>query len=274
MACTIVAKKLWISAAHIEAGLRSWDLRMPEEINRMVTDAICDLFFTTEPEGNENLLRAGTPKSHIHYAGNVMIDTLLQNRAAAEKNPILEECGVKKGEYALLTMHRPSNVDDPAVLGRLLDAFGRIQERIPMVFPAHPRTLSMIEKGGFGPKVRAMKNIIFRDPTDYHQTLKLNANSRFVLTDSGGLQEETTVLGVPCVTLREQTERPVTIEQGTNRLAPWPLTVAGILSSFEDAVARPRRAVGEDCPDGWDGRAAERLVNSLESFRAAPVAAG
>ena len=262
MACTIVAKKLWISAAHIEAGLRSWDLRMPEEINRMVTDAICDLFFTTEPEGNENLLRAGVPKAHIHYVGNVMIDTLLQNRAAAERNPILEECGVKKGEYALLTMHRPSNVDDKATLGRLLDAIGRIQERIRMVFPAHPRTLSMIEKHGFGPKVKAMGNIAFRDPTDYHQTLKLNANSRFVLTDSGGLQEETTALGVPCITIRENTERPITAAIGTNEV------VGTSTEKILDAVDRILAGKWKkgSVPEGWDGKASERIVAAIEDY--------
>lgn len=266
MACAIVAKKLWIWAAHVEAGLRSWDLKMPEEINRMVTDSICDLFFTTEPEGNENLKRAGVAPGRIVYAGNVMIDTLLQNRAAAEKNPILEECGAKKGEYCLLTMHRPSNVDDRDTFGRLLDAIGKIQERIRVVFPAHPRTLSMISKHGFDDKVKAMKNVVFRDPTDYHQTLKLNANSRFVLTDSGGLQEETTALGIPCITMRENTERPVTAAIGTNEVVG---TSSEKILDAVDRILAGKWKKGA-IPEGWDGKASERIVAAIEKFLAAP----
>lgn len=269
MACAIVAKKLWIPAAHVEAGLRSWDLRMPEEINRMVTDAICDLFFTTEPEGNENLLKAGNPPERIHYAGNVMIDTLLSNRAAAEKNPILEEAGVKKGEYCLLTMHRPSNVDDKETLGRLLDAFGRIQERIRIVFPAHPRTMSMIARHGFSDKVKGMTNIVFREPTDYHQTLKLNANARFVLTDSGGLQEETTALGIPCITIRENTERPVTATVGTNEVVGT--STEKIMNAVDRILAGKWKKGG--IPEGWDGKASERIVAVIEEYlsKAAPA---
>ena len=262
MACTIVAKKLWIWVAHVEAGLRSWDLRMPEEINRMVTDSICDLFFTTEPEGNENLLRAGVAKDRIHYVGNVMIDTLLQNRAAAERNSILEDCNVKKGEYCLLTMHRPSNVDDRETFGRLLNAIGRIQEQIRIVFPAHPRTLSMISKHGFDEKVKAMKNIHFCDPTDYHQTLKLNANSRFVLTDSGGLQEETTALGIPCITMRENTERPVTATLGTNEVVGT--STEKILNAVDRILAGKWKK--GSIPEGWDGKASERIVAVIEEF--------
>lgn len=266
LACTIVAKKLWIWAAHVEAGLRSWDLRMPEEINRMVTDSICDLFFTTEPEGNDNLRRAGVEPSRIFYAGNVMIDTLLQNRAAAEKNSILEDMGVKPREYALLTMHRPSNVDDRETLGRLLDAIGKIQERIPLVFPAHPRTLSMIEKHGFGPKVKAMAKVYFREPTDYHQTLKLNANARFVMTDSGGLQEETTALGIPCITIRENTERPITASVGTNEVVGT--STEKILGAVDRILAGQWKKGG--IPEGWDGKASVRIEAAIADFLAHP----
>lgn len=262
MACTIVAKKLWIPVAHVEAGLRSWDMRMPEEINRMVTDSICDLFFTTEPEGNENLLRFGAAKERVHFVGNVMIDTLLQNRAAAEKNPILEESGVKPGGYCLLTLHRPSNVDDPEALGRIFAALERIQERIPIVFPAHPRTLGMIAKHGLSDRVKAMTGLYFRDSTDYHQTLKLNANSRFVLTDSGGLQEETTALGIPCITIRENTERPVTAAIGTNEV------VGTSTERILDAVDRILSGKWKKgaIPEGWDGNASGRIVSILERF--------
>lgn len=270
MACTIAAKKLWIPVAHVEAGLRSWDMRMPEEVNRIVTDSICDLFFTTEPEGNENLLRFGVPRERIHFVGNVMIDTLLKNRSAAERNPILEEAGAKPGGYCLLTMHRPSNVDDPEILGRLLDAVGAIQKRIRMVFPAHPRTMSMIGRHGLSDKVKAMTNVYFREPTDYHQTLKLSANARFVLTDSGGLQEETTVLGVPCITIRENTERPVTAAIGTNEV------VGTSTERIMDAVDRILAGKWKKgaIPEGWDGKASERIVSVLEDFLARPAARG
>jgi UDP-N-acetylglucosamine 2-epimerase (non-hydrolysing) len=262
MACAIVAKKLWIPVAHVEAGLRSFDMRMPEEINRIVTDSICDLFFTTEPEGNGNLSRLGVPADRIHYAGNVMIDTLLQNREAAERSPILEEAGARPGGYCLLTLHRPSNVDDPETLRRLLGAVERIQERLRVVFPAHPRTLSMIAKSGLAGLLEAMPNAYCREPTDYHQTLKLSANARFVVTDSGGLQEETTALGVPCITLRENTERPVTVEVGTNEVVGT--SPERILDAVDRILAgRWKRG---SIPEGWDGRASRRIVTVLERF--------
>jgi UDP-N-acetylglucosamine 2-epimerase (non-hydrolysing) len=264
MACAITAKKLWIPVAHVEAGLRSGDMRMPEEVNRIVTDALCDLFFTTEPEGGENLVRSGIPGEKIHFAGNVMIDTLLRNRAAAERNGVLEEAGVKPGEYCLLTLHRPSNVDDPEVLGRLLGALGKIQERIRVVFPAHPRTLAMIGNLGFSGVLEGMGNLHHRGPTDYHQTLKLSAHARFVLTDSGGLQEETTALGIPCITLRETTERPITATLGTNEVVGT--SPARILDAV-DRILAGRWKKGR-VPEGWDGRAGERIVAVVEGFLA------
>lgn len=269
LACTITAKKLWIPVAHVEAGLRSFDMRMPEEINRLVTDSICDLFFTTDPEANENLRKAGVEGDKIHFAGNVMIDSLLRNRATAEKNSILEEAGVEKGRYCLLTMHRPSNVDDPLILGRLLDAVDSIQKRIRVVFPAHPRTMGMIEKSGFGAKVKAMTNVHFRDPTDYHQTLKLNANCRFVITDSGGLQEETTSLGIPCITIRENTERPVTETVGTNEVVGT--STERIMDAVDRILAGKWKKGG--IPEGWDGRAGERIVAVTEAFLGAAAPA-
>jgi UDP-N-acetylglucosamine 2-epimerase (non-hydrolysing) len=262
LACTIVAKKLFIPAAHVEAGLRSFDMRMPEEINRMVTDSICDLFFTTDPEGDRNLLKAGTDPKAIHFAGNVMIDTLLSNKAKAAANPILKDLSVTPGNYALLTLHRPSNVDDPKVLGGLFSALGKIQERLPIVFPAHPRTLKMMEQFGLMDQVKAMKNLLIRDPSDYHQTLCLNQSARLVLTDSGGLQEETTVLGIPCITLRENTERPVTVTVGSNEVVGT--DPAKILDAVERVLAGKWKKGG--IPEGWDGKAGERIVAVLEQY--------
>ncbi len=262
LACSIVAKKLWLPVAHVEAGLRSWDMRMPEEVNRIVTDALSDLFFTTDPEGNENLLKSGIPIEKIHFAGNVMIDTLLLQRTKAGLNPILEELGVKRREYCVLTMHRPSNVDDPAVLGELLKAVGIIQKETKVVFPAHPRAIKMIEKFGFLTEFAQMTNVVVREPMDYHQMLKLVDNASFVVTDSGGLQEETTVLRVPCVTIRENTERPVTVAVGTNEVVGTKAT------AIVDAVTRIRSGHWKKggIPEGWDGLASERIVALIETF--------
>jgi UDP-N-acetylglucosamine 2-epimerase (non-hydrolysing) len=260
LACVITAKKLWIPCAHVEAGLRSFDMKMPEEINRMVTDSICDLFFTTDPEGNVNLRRSGIAEEKIHFAGNVMIDTLLANREKAARNPILETLGVKPREFCLLTMHRPSNVDNREVLAGLLQALERIQERTRIVFPAHPRTIKMLEQFGFLDAMRRWPGLVLREPLDYHQTLRLNDASRFVITDSGGLQEETTVLGIPCLTIRENTERPVTVAVGTNEV------VGTDPQRILDAVNRvlENRWKRGGIPEGWDGKAGERIVGVLE----------
>jgi UDP-N-acetylglucosamine 2-epimerase (non-hydrolysing) len=262
LACVIVAKKLWIPAAHVEAGLRSGDMKMPEEINRIVTDSICDLFFTTEPEGTDNLRKFGFPPAAIHDVGNVMIDTLFHNLETARKNPILKELGLSKGGFCLLTMHRPSNVDDPDTLSRLLSAFTKIQERIRIVFPAHPRTVKMIETFGFKPMLDAMKNLTLMGPLDYHQTLCLNDAARFVITDSGGLQEETTALGTPCITIRENTERPVTVAVGSNEVVGTdPDRILGAVGRILDGKWKKGGV-----PKGWDGKASERIVSVLEAF--------
>jgi UDP-N-acetylglucosamine 2-epimerase (non-hydrolysing) len=260
MACAIVAKKLVIPCAHVEAGLRSFDTAMPEEINRIVTDSICDLYFTTDPEGNRNLAAMGAAPDSVHFAGNVMIDTLLRNRQSAEANPVLELLGLKSREYCLLTMHRPSNVDNRETLGRLIEAFEAVQARIPMVFPAHPRSVKMLESFGYLGRVRSWKGFRICEPLDYHAMLKMNAHARFVITDSGGLQEETTVLGIPCITIRENTERPVTVRVGSNEL------VGTETSAILDAVNRilGGRWKKGGIPEGWDGKASERIVAVLE----------
>jgi UDP-N-acetylglucosamine 2-epimerase (non-hydrolysing) len=261
--------ELGTQLAHLEAGLRSNDWRMPEEVNRVLTDRCSDLLLTPSRDARANLIAEGIDDERIHFVGNVMIDTLLLRLDAARERDHARTLGLERDGYVAATLHRPSNVDEPDALRVCLEALARIAERMPVVLPLHPRTQQRAETFGFSDLLDAVS---VTQPLGYLEMLSVTDGARVVLTDSGGLQEETTVLGVPCVTLREQTERPVTIEQGTNRLAPWPLTVDGIIASFEDAVARPRRAVGEDCPDGWDGRAAERVVSSLESFRTAPVA--
>lgn len=263
MACAIVAKKLWIPVAHIEGGLRSGDRRMPEEINRLVTDAITDLFFTTDPDANANLAREGVPPEKVHFSGNVMIDTLLENVERAEReSSILARLGLKEKEYAFLTLHRPSNVDDPAVLKGLLEVLAYIQERLKLVFPVHPRTLGRIDAFGLRPMLDGMKNTLALEPLGYLDMLQVNRNARFALTDSGGLQEETTVFGVPCITLRENTERPVTVEVGTSELAGN--DPARIRDCVDRILAGKWKMGG--IPEGWDGKASERIVAALAEF--------
>lgn len=256
IACALVATKLGVRVAHVEAGLRSFDRSMPEEINRVLTDAISDLLFVTEPSGIENLRREGVDESKIHFAGNVMIDTLKDNRAAAEQSPVLEKLGVASGKYNVLTLHRPSNVDDPQVFGRIIDAVEQIQRDLPVVFPIHPRTLANIKRLGFEARFSAMPQLRIIEPLGYLDFLKLTANAAVVLTDSGGIQEETTILGVWCLTLRENTERPVTITQGTNELVGT--DTAKIIAAYRQRRSAP--ASQRPVPEKWDGRAAERIA--------------
>lgn len=256
--------------AHLEAGLRSNDWRMPEEINRVLTDRCSDLLLTPSRDARANLIAEGIDDERIHFVGNVMIDTLLLRLDAARERDHAGSLGLHRDGYVAATLHRPSNVDEAASLRVCLEALARIGESLPVVLPLHPRTRQRAEAFGFGD---LLSGVVVTEPLGYLEMLSITDGARVVLTDSGGLQEETTVLGVPCITLREQTERPITIEQGTNRLAPWPLTVDGILKSFEAAVAQPRLATGKACPEGWDGRAAARLTDALESFRAATVTA-
>lgn len=240
---------------HVEAGLRSGDRAMPEEINRLVTDAISDLLLTTCRDADENLRAEGIPNAKIRFVGNPMIDSLRRSLASADASPVLARLGVAAGTYGLCTLHRPSNVDDRGTLGGILAALRDIAAQTPMLLPLHPRTASRIESFGFdtGPDIRVL------DPLSYLEMLKVTKEAAFVLTDSGGVQEETTALGVPCVTLRENTERPVTITEGTNVLAG--VSRGGIVAGL--AEARRKAARGGRVPELWDGRAGERIAATL-----------
>jgi UDP-N-acetylglucosamine 2-epimerase (non-hydrolysing) len=260
IACGTVAVKLGIKLIHVEAGLRSFDRTMPEEINRMITDAISDLLFCTEQSGVDNLRREGVPEAKIHFVGNVMIDTLLQHRAKADQSTILEDLALSDGGYAVITLHRPANVDNRESLEGLIEALEYIQNDLTVVFPAHPRTRAKIEEFGMGNRLAAMSNLRILDPIGYLDFLKLIASARLVLTDSGGIQEETTILKVPCLTLRENTERPVTLEVGSNRLVG--IDPSKIIAAYREITAGG--AADSEIPPLWDGRAAERIVEVLQ----------
>ena len=257
LAATLAGVKLGIPVAHVEAGLRSFDRSMPEEVNRVLTDAVSDLLFITEPAAEENLRREGVAPERIHFAGNVMIDTLLRYRERAGTSDVLKRLGLERGGYAALTLHRPSNVDTAEALLQALGVIGRIQAEIPVVFPVHPRTRQRL--AALDGRLPAMPHLSLIEPLAYLDFVQLMANARCVLTDSGGIQEETTALGVPCLTLRANTERPITASVGTNRVVgvePGPIYAAW------REVAEGRWPAGA-MPPKWDGRAAERIVDVL-----------
>ncbi len=260
IACALVASKLHVKVAHVEAGLRSFDRAMPEEINRLLTDAISDLLFVSEPAGVENMRREGVPDEKVHFVGNVMIDTLMKNRRRASESGILAEFGLEPRRYVAVTLHRPSNVDDRGALAAILDAFETIAREMPIVFPMHPRTAKNIADLGLERRISDIQGLHTPPPMGYLDFLKLMTEAAVVMTDSGGIQEETTILQVPCITLRENTERPVTISHGTNRLVR-PETDK-ILAAF--AEARQRKATNTR-PELWDGRAAERIAEIMAS---------
>src|SRR5581483_4768016 len=255
MASALVAAKMGIPIAHVEAGLRSFDRRMPEEINRLITDALSDYLFASEPSGVANLKAEGVSGDKIFLVGNVMIDTLMEFRAKAAGTPVLERLGLEKGKYCVATLHRPSNVDEPGHLASLVQMLSTLAEHLPVVFAVHPRTQARMQSAGIETSA-----LILTPPLGYLEFLRLTSEARMVLTDSGGIQEETTILQVPCLTLRENTERPVTIEQGTNRLVG--VDPARILTAALETLDTPRRAVSP--PVFWDGKAGVRIVDVLE----------
>lgn len=266
IACALVAAKKLIPVVHVEAGLRSYDRAMPEEVNRVLTDQLSDLLFTTEKSAEDNLIREGISSKRIHFVGNVMIDTLLSHKPKAipytqtlEKYCTHSDTIVSLKDYAALTLHRPSNVDDAKVLSSLVNVLHEISEKLPIVFPVHPRTLANLESSGLIDSLKKSSRIHLLPPISYLEMLGIVVDSRLVLTDSGGLQEETTALGVPCITLRENTERPVTVDQGTN-------TIVGtdpikILASVDEILSTGGKA---GCiPELWDGKAAVRICEII-----------
>ena len=259
IACGLVAVKMGIKLIHVEAGLRSFDRSMPEEINRLLTDSISDLLFCTEQSGVDNLIREGIPKEKVFLVGNVMIDTLLENKTKAEGSNILNQLNLNGKGFAALTLHRPANVDNPVVFGRILDALKVIQNDMPIIFPIHPRSHRNLASFHLDKRLEELPNLKLIDPLGYLDFLKVMASAQLVLTDSGGIQEETTILKVPCLTLRENTERPITVEIGSNHV---------VGTKTEDIVRVYKKIIKENwresqIPPLWDGDAAERIVNLL-----------
>ncbi|HNS20523.1 MAG TPA: UDP-N-acetylglucosamine 2-epimerase (non-hydrolyzing) [Sedimentisphaerales bacterium] len=255
VACSLTAKKLLVPVAHVEAGLRSFDETMPEEINRRVTDAISDLLFTPSPDGDENLIREGVARHKIHQVGNIMIDslrTILAKIDQDHQDRIVGQFGVRKGRYVLVTLHRPSNVDDRQGLEQILTYLGRLSGQIPVIFPMHPRTRKNVENLCI--EASSPDSLRIVEPVRYREFITLERNARFILTDSGGIQEETTYLGLPCLTLRPNTERPVTITEGTNELVD--------MTNIEKHTANILAGQWKQgkVPSQWDGRTAERIT--------------
>jgi len=266
LACALVAVKKGVAVIHVEAGLRSFDRAMPEEINRVLTDQISDLLFITEKSARENLLREGIPESRIHFVGNVMIDTLrysLKEAVPAAQTLIRYGTSAEWGQkgFAVLTLHRPSNVDDPGSLRVVLDTIREVSHRLPVAFAVHPRTRARIEQHGLGPVLEA-QSILCVPPLGYLEMLGLMQAARLVLTDSGGIQEETTALGIPCITLRENTERPITVEQGTNTMVGS--NPAHILAAVEEILRNGGKA--GRVPELWDGQASQRIAAVLRKW--------
>ena len=261
LACALVCAKLGVRVGHVEAGLRSRDRTMPEEINRLLTDQISDLLFTPSQDAGENLLAEGVAAERIRFVGNVMIDSLFKLLTRAKESPIRQDLGVSDQDYAVLTLHRPSNVDNPDTLGRIIGALEEISERLPLVFPVHPRTRKKIAEFGFGERIDKAKGLRLIEPLGYLDFLGLYSHARLVLTDSGGLQEETTVLGIPCLTLRENTERPITVELGTNTIVG---TDRERITTAAFAALNGSLTTNRHMPPLWDGNTADRILDGLQ----------
>jgi len=271
LACALVCIKLGVKVAHVEAGLRSRDRTMPEEINRLLTDQIADLLLTPSAGADENLRAEGIPAERIKLVGNIMIDSLLSHLERAKQSTARADLGLADKEYAVLTLHRPSNVDDTTAFAKVIEALEEISRRLPIVFPAHPRARKMIAELGLTERVDKIKDLQVIDPVGYLDFLQLLSGARLVLTDSGGIQEETTVLGIPCITLRENTERPITVELGTNIVAGT--NPVNIIKAATSALDNPPNKSGPRVPPLWDGETADRILDALRSVPGA-VATG
>lgn len=260
MACTIVAVKLGLKVAHLEAGLRSFDRTMPEEINRIVTDSLSDILWTPSPDAGQNLLNEGIAAEKITRVGNIMIDSLELLRTRVEQENALDVFGLKPREFAIVTLHRPSNVDERKKLGRICEVLLYAAEKVRILFPIHPRTRKRLEEFGLYDRLNGNGRLIITEPLSYLKFMSLVLGSKFLITDSGGIQEETTYLGIPCLTLRDNTERPITISQGTNRLCD----LTNIVSTINEALKGDYRKGA--IPEMWDGHTAKRVVQDIEKF--------
>lgn len=262
-ACALDAAKLHIPVAHVEAGLRSYDRRMPEELNRLITDQLADYLFTPSQDAGKNLLKEGIGEDKIHFVGNIMIDSLISHKVVAQRSGILEELRIKTlpqvEKYCLVTLHRPSNVDSKEGLQIILETLRQISQQIKVVFPVHPRTMHNIQRFGLEYLLYDMQNLIITEPLGYLAFIKLETNADFVITDSGGIQEETTYLQIPCLTLRENTERPITITEGTNQLVE--LDKDKILQAALEIIGGKRKT--GKIPEFWDGKTSERIVKKF-----------
>tara|TARA_B110000014_G_scaffold264397_1_gene265637 strand:- start:11810 stop:12904 length:1095 start_codon:yes stop_codon:yes gene_type:complete len=261
LACAIVASKMHIATAHVEAGLRSGDMAMPEEVNRLVTDAISDILLTPSRDADQNLLKEGRKEDDIYFVGNIMIDSLFETLGSVGKTSILSDLDLETGEFGVLTMHRPSNVDDRQKLLGILGALREICKSVRLVFPVHPRTSNKIVEFRLMSEFEDIDNLTMIEPVGYLDFIALVSESKIVITDSGGIQEETTALGIPCITMRENTERPITVSQGTNRIVgtnPSSI-ISEVKSSLNKSSEKPT------IPEYWDGKTAKRIVDVFET---------
>src|ERR1043166_5088602 len=261
LACALVCVKLGVKVAHVEAGLRSRDRTMPEEINRLLTDQIADVLLTPSRDADANLRAEGIPDERIRFVGNVMIDSLVQNLERARASQVRSELGVSDSDYGVLTLHRPSNVDEKETFARILAALESITKTLPVIFPVHPRTRKTIAELELSDRISAVKNLRLIDPLGYLDFLSLYSSARLVLTDSGGIQKETTFLNIPCLTLRENTERPITVELGTNVVVGTDTT--RIITAAAAALNGSAKKTPHELPL-WDGHASERILDALE----------